>query len=266
MSHETELAVATDAAEAAGDIMLDYRRDGFAVERKSAYTDLVTEADHACQERIVEMLHDAFPDDTIRGEEEMELPDGENGREWIIDPIDGTTNFVHGFPFFCTSIALVADGDPVVGVVYAPVLDEMYTAVRGEGAELDGEQISVSAVDGIPDALVATRLTDWGNHDGDLIDVETAFLHDLLSQPSAFRRPGSAALDMCMVAAGRMDGHALATINRWDIAAGTLIVEEAGGTVRVDDAVFDGYLEVVASNGNIQADLERLFDRAIRGE
>lgn len=262
MAYEEELAAATAAAREAGDIMQRYRDDGFSLARKEAYTDIVTEADEAVQETIVERLHEAFPEDAIRGEEDVAGVDGENGRAWVIDPIDGTKNFVHGFPAYCTSIALKEDGEAVVGVVYNPVRDELFTAVRGEGAELNGEPLSVSAVETLPDALVLSRLSERAE---ERREIETRFLRDLLAQPSSLRRLASAALNLCYVAAGRADAFALISIHEWDVAAGTVILEEAGGTVRTRDSVVDGAIEVVASNGHVQADLEEVFDRNVRG-
>ncbi len=262
MEFQDELSVAKDAANEAGRIMQEHQENGFDISRKSAYNDIVTDADYACQEHIVKTIHEAFPDDGFLTEEDTELPAGENGRQWIIDPIDGTKNFVHQFPHYCTSIALEVDGTMQVGVVYAPVQDNLFYAVRGDGAYLNGEQIQVSAVDALQDALIITRVTDWNQ--SELIERETAFLHALLDIPSSFRRPGSAALDLCYVACGYADGHALVTINKWDVAAGQLIVEEAGGVCRHQTAVFDGYIETVASNGRIHTALTQLFDNHIR--
>ncbi len=250
-----ELAVAKQAARRAGETMQQHRRDGFTIDRKSTYTDMVTEADHACEEVVVDTIRDAFPADGLLTEEETTNQDGD--RVWVVVPIDGTTNFVHGFPHYCTSIALRVDGDPVVGVVHNPVHDHTYTAVAGQDAARNGQPLQVSDVDALRDALVITRLSD--RHEPTR-EVENAFLRDLLRQPSSFRRIGSAALQCCYVAEGVADANVLVTIRDWDIAAGRLIVEEAGGTVRVQDAVRDGYLEIVASNGHVQDALEEMLD------
>ncbi len=283
MAYNEELETAIDAAQEAGRIMQKYQRDGFEVERKSAYTDIVTEADVACQEAIIERLHDAFPGDGFLAEEDTdlpnessdsgevgrprsgakELPPASSGRRWVIDPIDGTNNFSHGFPFYCASIALQVDGETQVGVVYAPALDELFTAVRGEGARRNGEPITVSNVDELRDALVLTRLSSW---ETTLHDQEHQFLRALQEDQASFRRPGSAAMDLCNVACGRADAHALSSINEWDIAAGVLLVEEAGGTVRVQESVAGDYLEIVDSNGHLQETVEEMFDRNIRSQ
>lgn len=258
---EAELAVATEAAREAGRVMEEYRADGVSVERKETYTDLVTDADREAQRTIIERIRDEFPGDGIKAEEDDVRPDGED-RVWVIDPIDGTTNFAHGLPFYCTSIGLRVEGERTVGAVYAPPQDELFTAVQGSGAELNGEPITVSATDALEDALVITRVS--GRFDGETYrDMEIAFLRDLLQQPSSFRRPGVAALDLCMVAAGRADGYAVISLSEWDIAAAALILEEAGGAARIQESCVDGYLEIVGSNGRIQDDLTEVFDRHV---
>lgn len=262
MAFEEELAVAKRAARAAGEVMERYRSDGFSVERKSAYTDLVTEADEAVQERVVEEIRSEFPGDGFLGEENDLSPDGED-RVWVIDPIDGTTNFVHGFPYYCTSIGLRVEGEEQVGVVYAPRQDELFAARRGGGATLDGDPIETSGVTELADALVVGRLTNWGNNPRRVKRAEAAFLDDLVDRPSSFRRPGAAALDLANIAAGRLDATAQVTICDWDVAAGRVLLEEAGGAVRLRDAIVDGYLELVATNGPLQDELERVFDRNV---
>lgn len=256
MDYAKELEVAKTAAREAGEIMEEYHENGFEISRKSAYSDLVTEADMACQDAIIDIIRESFPDDGFLAEENDQIPDGQN-RVWVIDPIDGTRNYTHGFPMYCTSIALKVDGESVVGVVYAPRLDELFSAVRGEGAWLNGEPIQVSHTDEMRDALVIARISDYTPA---IRDMETDLLRSLLEQGASFRRPGTAALDMCMVACGRMDGHVLLTINEWDIAAGRLIVKEADGAARVRDAAVGDYLELVASNGNIQEKLVTFLD------
>ncbi|MCJ7479201.1 MAG: inositol monophosphatase [Candidatus Nanohaloarchaeota archaeon QJJ-7] len=263
MKFERELEVAKEAARKAGEVMEHYQENGFSVERKKTYNDLVTEADHEAQEVIVETIEDEFPEDGFLAEENDLRPEGEE-RVWVIDPIDGTKNFTHGFPFYCSSIALKEAGDVKVGAIISPPRNEFFTAVRGEGAWLDGEKLEVSEVGDLKDSLIIARISDMYEEER---DIETDFLRDLLQQPSTFRRPGSAALDLGQVAAGRADGHALVAINEWDIAAGTLLIEEAGGTVRVQDSdVVDGYLEIVDSNGRIQDSLMEVFDRYARDQ
>lgn len=239
--------------------MEEYRQDGFDIDRKSAYSDLVTEADTACQEQIIDIIHEEFPEDGILAEENDRTPDGED-RVWVIDPIDGTRNFAHGFPSYCTSIALKTEEGTQVGVVYAPRIDELFSAVRGEGAWLNSHKITVSDRSEMRDALVAARIGDYTRT---VHTMEADLLQDLLNDGASFRRIGAAALDLCHVASGRLDGHVLVTINEWDVAAGRLIVEEAGGAYRERDAVVEPYLEIVASNGVLQERLTSSLDKHI---
>lgn len=257
MQYEEELAVATGAAREAGRVMEEYQQDGFSIDRKSAYSDLVTDADHACQERIIEVIESEFPRDGVLAEENEVRPDGED-RVWIIDPIDATRNFAHGLPLYCTSVALTVGGESVVGAVYAPRTDELFSAVRGEGAWLNGESITVSDRGEMRDALIAARMSDYTPV---IRDAEANILKDLLGDGASFRRIGSAALDLCYVAAGYTDAHILLTINPWDVAAGRLIVEEAGGTFREKEAVTGPYLETVATNGHLQETIVDIVDR-----
>jgi len=258
MSFQDELQTAMEAALEAGDLMLEYQREGYDVDRKSSYTDMVTDADRACQESIVETIRSSFPDDGFIAEEEH-LRETDDERNWIIDPIDGTSNFVHGFPYYCTSIALAVDGRPELGVVYAPEIDAMFHAVRGDGAYRDGERIRVAGEDRLKDALVISRISP---QDERLREAESGVVQSLLDVPVLFRRVGSAALNLCQVACGEASGMALLAVHRWDIAAGQVILEEAGGDVRVSESVLDGKLAVIGSNGHIQDRLERLVDES----
>jgi myo-inositol-1(or 4)-monophosphatase len=262
MAYADELRVAKAAAKTAGATMEQYRQDGFAVDRKSAYNDLVTGADRACQEQIIDTINAEFPEDGFLAEENDRRPDGED-RVWVIDPIDGTRNYAHDLPLYCTSIALRDGDEVVVGAVYAPRTDALFTAVRGEGAWLNGDMIATSDRDQMRGALIAARMSDYTP---DIHDMERAILEDLLERDASFRRIGSAALDLCHVAAGRFDGHILVTINEWDVAAGGLIVEEAGGSFRRQDAVVDGQIETVATNGLLTADITAIVDRHVSRE
>lgn len=265
MKYEAELEVAIDAAAKAAKVMQEYQKDGFSIDRKETYTDRVTAADIECQEIIVDHLSDHFPEDGFLAEEDGLTPEDED-RVWVIDPIDGTNNYTHGLPYYCTSIALRIDNTSMIGVVYSHVNDELFCAVRGEGAWLNGDPIQVSSVNELRDALVAARLTDTEKENGKLYEREERFMNELLATPSSFRHIGSAALDACYVACGRLDGQVLATINEWDIAAGRLIIEEAGGTFRQQDAIFDEYTEFIASNGELQDRLETVFDETVRAD
>lgn len=264
MEFEEELAAARDAAREAGRIMQSYHAAGYEQEAKTNSVDIVTEADVACQTRIVELLSEAFPDDGFIGEEgqEDELPAGTSGRRWVIDPIDGTANYAHNVPYYCTSIALVSDGTPMVGVVYDPTRDELFAATADSAATLNGDPIQVSDTQQLADALVYTEISGWLD-DSDVQDRETALVSALMRIPTSVRRPGAAALNLCYVAAGRGDAYETAAAHEWDIAAGQLIIDQADGSVRVQDSPVDSHRALVASNGHLQEPLEQLFDEHI---
>ncbi|MDZ7687555.1 MAG: inositol monophosphatase family protein [Halobacteriales archaeon] len=261
MEFSDEVETAKEAAYEAGDVMRRYRRDGFGVEQKGSRTNLVTEADREAQESVVEILCDEFPEDGVLAEEDDLQPDGED-RVWVIDPIDGTTNFVHGFPYYCVSIALRVEGETKVGVVSAPPFDETYHAVRGQGAFSDGDMLSVSETSDPRDALVSAGVYSWASDETN--EVQTRLVSELVGTPVSFRFAGASALEYCHLAHGYFDGMLQVLAKPWDVEAGTLVVEEAGGTVRERDSVVDGYVEVVASNGRLQGDLEEIFDRNVR--
>ena len=260
-----ELETAKRAAHDACDVMRRYRRDGFDVEQKGARTDYVTEADREAQEKVVGAVRETFPHDGFLAEEENlnhESPD--EGRVWVIDPIDGTTNFVHGFPYYCVSVALRVDGETQVGVVSAPALDETYSAVRGGGAYVNDEPITVSDVTNLNDALVSTGVYSWASEETN--EAQIRLVRELVETPVAFRFAGASALDYCHLAHGFFDAKLQVLAKPWDVEAGTLIVEEAGGEVRKRESVVDGFVEVVASNGHLQEEFEAVLDRNVRGE
>ena len=211
------------------------RGSGFQVMHKGP-SDLVTELDLWSEEEISRTITATFPGSTIIGEESAHrLVEGTsrsleelsaNGACWFVDPIDGTTNFVSGIPHFSISIGLTIDGARVFGAVYDPMRDELFTAVRGEGARLNREPISASVIDRVEHAVIATdfppdQIVQWGHY----IETHYPFLKNVRSH----RHFGSAALDLCWLACGRLDGHFVYGVKSWDIAAGSLIVEEAGG-------------------------------------
>jgi myo-inositol-1(or 4)-monophosphatase len=173
---------------------------------------------------------------------------------WIVDPIDGTTNFAHGLPMFCVSIALEIEGRIDVGVVYAPVLNELFTAERGEGARLNGRRIHVTRESSLVDSLLVTGFPPQAS---DAHDEQLAIFGAFLSRARAVRRLGSAAMDLVYVAAGRFDGFWERSLHAWDVAAGALLVEEAGGRVSgFDGRAFDAFGgQMLASNGVIHAEL-----------
>ncbi len=192
---------------------------------KSTATDPVTEFDRAAEALIVGQLRSVRPDDAIVGEEGADHV-GTSGLEWHLDPIDGTVNYVYDLPMWCTSVGVVDEVGGVAGAVYVPTLDEMFSAARGGGATLNGAPISVSGVSTIDMALVATGFS----YDRDRRRTQAARVASMLPEVRDIRRFGSAAIDLCLVACGRVDAYFEQYLNSWDIAAGTLIASEAGAT------------------------------------
>jgi myo-inositol-1(or 4)-monophosphatase len=210
---------------------------------------------------VVEGIAAERPADAILAEEGSGL-DREDARwRWVIDPLDGTVNYAHGYPRFCVSIGVERDSVRTVGVVYDPLLDELYTAVRGGGAHRNGRAIGVSATETLGESLLATGFAyDVRRSESDNLDHFAA----LVKRSRAVRRDGSAALDLCYVAAGRFDGYWELKLHPWDVAAGLLVVEEAGGRasdLRGGPAPRSGH-EVIASNGRIHGALLDALARA----
>jgi myo-inositol-1(or 4)-monophosphatase len=244
------LATAVEAALAAGRIQRTWFRGALPVEKKGPI-DLVTPADVEVERQFRSLVHARFPDHGVLGEETGTDLRGRGSRfRWIVDPIDGTTNFAHGLALFCVSIALELDGQIALGVVYDPMAEELFAAERGGGARLNGAPLAVSTRSLLGDALVCTGFP-YTVQQVRRRQVET--FSAFLGATRAVRRLGSAALDLCYVAAGRFDGFWEKQLHPWDIAAGLLIVAEAGGTVTNYEGepvdLFQG--ELVASNGRL---------------
>lgn len=262
--HRAILDLARGLALRAGALQRERYETALTIETKSAAIDLVTEVDRACEALIVEGIRSARPRDAILAEEGLADDCGDGATCWIIDPLDGTTNFAHGFPRFCVSIGVEQAGSRVVGVVYDPLLDERFEALRGAGAWLGSRRLAVSREPELGRALVATGFA-YDVHHSD--DDNLASFARVVKQARGIRRDGSAALDLCHVAAGRLDGYWELKLKPWDVAAGLLIVEEAGG--RTSDfaggpAPRSGE-EVVASNGRVHEALRaRLAPRPPR--
>jgi myo-inositol-1(or 4)-monophosphatase len=197
------------------------------LESKSTWTDMVSDADRDAEALIADMLRRERPEDGLLGEEgaHVEAP---SGRRWVVDPLDGTTNYLYRLPGWVVSIALEDGDDSAVGVVHDPLRGETFTAVRGEGAELDGTSIGVSAAERIGSALVGTGF----GYDSERRAKQAETLLRVLPAVRDVRRAGAAALDLCMVACGRLDGYYERGLQAWDWAAGSLIAREAGATVR----------------------------------
>ena len=244
------LDLALELARRAGAIQRDRYETRLDVRTKSGSIDLVTEVDRQCEALIVEGITAARPGDAILAEEGGGRDDGESGWRWIVDPLDGTTNYAHGFPRFCVSIGVEERGVRKVGVVYDPLLDELFHAVAGAGAWLGERRLGVSTAADLGQALVATGFA-YDVHESQ--DDNLARFAQVLKAARGIRRDGSAALDLCYVAAGRLDAYWEFKLHAWDVAAGCLIVEEAGGTVSdiAGNAVPPGGEEIVASNGRL---------------
>ena len=251
MTAEQLRALCADIASEAGSFALRARRDlgpgaRAAHATKSSAVDPVTEFDEATEALVVERLRRERPDDSIVGEEGANHR-GSSEFEWHIDPIDGTVNFVYDLPGWCTSIAVLRDGVPVAGAVYAPVVDELYTASRNGGTTVNGVELRVSGATSLATSLAATG---FSYHLDEHRLAQAARIARVLPTVRDIRRQGSAALDLAYVAAGRVDVYFEEFINSWDVAAGVLLVTEAGGTV----TSFDGSdVDVTAPSGIVAA-------------
>lgn len=239
--------VADEAADAAGEILLEFF--GKATVEYKGEIDLVTNADRAAEKRIIEIVKAAFPDHGIYAEESGEQ-ESESGVRWLIDPIDGTTNYAHGLPLFAVSIGVEVAGEIAVGIVYNPVYNEKYTAIRGKGALLNGEPIRVSRTQELDKSMLVTGFP-YSVRSSELNNLD--HFTNFTSRCRAVRRIGSAALDLAYVARGALDGYWESYLNPWDLAAGWLLVEEAGGKVtdlRGDPLTYR-VNQILATNGSI---------------
>jgi myo-inositol-1(or 4)-monophosphatase len=221
------LTTAVEAVVRAGDLQMAHFGRSFHIDKKGTI-DLVTEVDVAVERMFRAMIAERFPDHQILAEEMGGAASAPQGPCWVFDPIDGTTNFAHGLPIFCASLALEIDGVAEAGAVYDPNRKELFTAERGGGAFLNGRPLHVSSALRLVDAMLVTGFPyDVHARVDEIVGLFGAFV----GQARAVRRLGSAAIDLCYVAAGRMDGFWEADLKPWDIAAGALIVAEAGGRV-----------------------------------
>jgi myo-inositol-1(or 4)-monophosphatase len=220
------VTIATNAARAAGNFIMRNldRVDQLQVERKGR-NDFVTQVDRSAEAEIIKIIHKAYPHHAILGEESG--ASGDNEVIWIIDPLDGTTNFLHGLPHFAVSIGVQVRGKLEHGVIYAPCTQDLYTATRGSGAVLNNRRIRVSAAKELESALIGTGVPI----NPDLLDSYLPTLRAIAGNSAGIRRAGSAALDLAYVAAGRLDGFWEMGLKPWDIAAGLVLVQEAGGMV-----------------------------------
>jgi myo-inositol-1(or 4)-monophosphatase len=250
--------IAVRAARRAGEVMVRQMNqlESLNVVEKSR-GDFVSQVDQAAEAAIIEIIRDHYPDHAILAEESGAA--GDHEYQWIIDPLDGTTNYLHGFPVFSVSIAVARRGEIEHGVVYDPLRQEIFTASRGQGAQLDGRRIRVSKRTSLKPSLVATGFPYRANLK--YIDRYMSMLRVVMLETAGVRRPGSAALDLCYVAAGRVDAFFEFGLQKWDIAAGALMIREAGGRIS-DFHGTDGYLDsgnVVAGNPKTYAALSKLL-------
>ena len=245
------LNIAVRAARKGGELIVRQlnQLDGLTITEKGK-NDYVTQVDQMAEEVIIDTIHRAYPDHAVLGEDEY---------QWIIDPLDGTTNFVHGFPVFSVSVGVARNDKLEHGVVYDPLRQEVFTASRGSGAQLDGRRLRVSKRNKLSGSLIGTGFpyrenTEW-------LEQYLEMLGAVIQETSGIRRPGSAALDLCYVAAGRLDGFWEIGLKIWDLAAGALIIREAGGRISdfqgTDDFLNSG--NVVAGNPKVYAALSKLL-------
>lgn len=257
------LNIAVKAARRAGEIAIRQLRriDEIQVHSKGI-NDFVTQTDRAAEETIIKTIREYYPDHAFLAEESG--VQGQGDFTWIIDPLDGTTNFIHGLPIFSVSIALRISGRLSIGVVYDPNRQEIFTAIRGRGAQLDGRRIRVSGRRGLEGALIGTGFP-YRSHDK--MTSYLAMLEQVLLNTAGVRRPGSAALDLACIAAGRLDGFWEFGLETWDIAAGSLLVREAGGLISELEGRED-YLttgNVIAGSPRVHAALAKLLTPHLPG-
>ena len=246
------LNIAIRAARKAGNVIAkNYERRDDIQTSKKGINDYVTSVDKAAEAEIIEIIQKSYPDHTIISEELGALEGKDSDIQWVIDPLDGTTNFVKGLPHFSVSIAIRVKNRTEVGVVYDPIRNELFTAVRGEGAKLNEVRLRVDSQNELNGAILATG---FPFKQPSLMPTQFAIINNLIDEAADFRRTGSAALDLCYVASGRVDGYFEMGLKPWDCAAGDLIVREAGGLV-CDFNAGHGYLR----SGNIVAAPARIL-------
>lgn len=262
-STEHVVSVAILAARSAGSLLLDYATKGFRVEHKNPIN-LVTDADYAAEHCIIDHIRAQFPTHSILSEERGRDSEDRSRCRWVIDPLDGTTNFAHGFPAYAVSIGVEVDGTPMVGVVYDPTRDELFTAHLGGGAQLNGRSIRVSSTNQLDRSLLVTGFAyDIRESPNNNLNHFSRFA----LKAQGLRRTGSAALDLSYVAAGRFDGFWEVKLSPWDMAGGVVILRESGGLV----TDFKGrphsiyQPELVASNGQIHTAMLRVLGEDLNG-
>lgn len=263
------LEFAAELALSSGQWLVEQRKNisELAYDSKSNHIDLVTRFDCEAEQMVVTRIREHFPDHFILGEEstaqkDLSLLTQNQALCWVIDPIDGTMNFVHGIPHFAVSIGVVQNGIPLVGVVYNPNHEELFSAARGLGARLNGKQITVSKQDAVQNSLLSTGFAaeDWHAESPFRAEMQKVYSHC-----RSIRISGSSALDLAYLAAGRIDGFWHRKLAPWDIAAGILLVEEAGGKVSALDGQYFQFTEdfLLASNGLIHDEIISLLTKPV---
>jgi len=252
------LNTAIEAARRAGDLAMRYlkRLDELKVRSKSR-NDFVTQVDLEAEQAIIEIIHSRYPQHAIQAEE-TGIQEGDE-TVWIIDPLDGTTNFLHGFPMFAVSIGVQVKGRMTVAVVYDPNRQELFTAIRGVGAQLDGRRMRVKNQQRLEGALIGTGFP-YRMHE-QWMDTYLNQFRAVMQVAADCRRPGCAALDLCYLAAGRLDGFWEFGLQPWDIAAGSLILREAGGLISsmTDDGDYMETGNIIAGTPKVHPELEKLL-------
>jgi myo-inositol-1(or 4)-monophosphatase len=246
--------IAVSAARAAGNLIMRNleRVDQLVIERKGSRNDFVTQVDRAAEREIVGIIHKAYPHHAILAEEGGASGDAAKAEVcWIVDPLDGTTNFLHRLPHFCVSIGVQVRGRLEHGVIYAPCTQDLYTASRGDGAQLNNRRIRVSQCKDLDQALIGTGVPIRAAS----LDAYLPMLRNVVATTAGVRRAGSAALDLAYVAAGRLDAFWELHLKPWDVAAGAVLVQEAGGVVR---GVYDDDEDFLAT-GHIMATGQKLL-------
>lgn len=246
---EKLLEIAKNAAYEAGEIQLSYLGKAKEISYKSCLSDLVTAADQQSEEKIISIIKANYPDHCILGEETGTHCDTNSEYLWVIDPLDGTTNFAHNFPHFAVSIGLVKKDKLIMGIVYDPAKNELFWASEGNGAYLNSKEIKVSEVNKLEKALLATGFAQMKK---EALEDNLDHFRNFMLKSQAVRRPGAAALDICYVACGRLDGFWELKLNPWDVAAGACIAKEAGARITnfySDD--FDIYTKHILVSNNL---------------
>ena len=253
------LNFAIETAREAGQILLEKFGRKIKISKKGDI-DLVTEADLASEKAIIERIRSHYPKHSVLAEESgaSSFAGGDHRWRWIVDPLDGTTNYAHGYPCFCVTLALEHDGEIVVGVTFDPTRNELFAAEKGKGATLNNKPIRVSETEKLSESLIITGFP----YDFKQKENFAKHLTDFLLKSRGVRRDGSAAIDMAYVACGRFDGFWEEGLHAWDVAAGVLLIEEAGGRVSYyDDSKFSIYEPpICADNGLIHTEMLQILN------